>query len=137
MFYNDIKKPKVGQTFYMVGKENGIAYIKKMFIEKVITSKLTETDIDFRSEYCGYDKEKCVHVNKQWIHREKRNHYIVETRCKEIIDFSTNERISQKSNIMLEKVFFDKGKALNYFNIINRNLNYFFLMDESSNINIK
>jgi hypothetical protein len=131
MLYKNIVKPKVGQTFYMVGRKNQETYFKQMFIEKVIVTAKTDTPIKPMSENGGYDKENRVHIQKQWIHKEMKNHYLIETRCGELIDLSTNERACQGTEQEpLGKIFFNKRKAKRYFNQIQTKLGYLLIMDE-------
>jgi len=120
MFYKEVKKPKVGQTIFMVGKitnESGErkTYLRQLFVKKVITTALTETpmNIVFSS---GYDSDTKKYFQTQEMQREMKNHILVATRCDEIIDLSVGEKCGQEyGNEPLGKIFFNKKQAKKYF----------------------
>lgn len=135
MFFIEKEKPKVGQTIFMILRDFNTSecFIKPLFITKVHVSKLTETPVDFMIAYGGYDEKKRCHIQTQKIVRECKNHFIVETRCGECIDFSTEERTSSgESDEMIVGIYTCKKSAKKHLSKLTRKT--FFVFEETHSL---
>jgi hypothetical protein len=94
------KIPRVGQTFYTISGLNSTTKLEKHFITSVKTSKLIETNIDFKSTFKGQDKNGLFAVSQELV-REKRNHLVLLTRSGMEFDYSYGA----------EKLYFTKKQA--------------------------
>ena len=134
MFLEQQKKPKVSQTIFEVGRDkNGKKYFKSLFVEKVVTTPLTPTPVGIEVEDKGFNEEKRGHEYTQKLVYKDVNHILVYTRCKEIIDLTSNVRACEEVGTPpLGKIFTDKRKAKHYFNSLNASLYYIF--EEAHNL---
>lgn len=121
MFFKEVKKPKVGQTIFMVGKtknESGKSktYFRQLYIKKVITTALTETPMSLIMDDTSFDVEMQQYFQNTTAVKEMKNHILIETRCGEIIDLTVGERCGEKNGEEpLGEIFFNRKQAKKYF----------------------
>lgn len=127
MLYREIKKPKPSQTIFTIDGTGKDAKLRKLFITKVITTASTETPIALVVGTSGFNEEGQF-IQTQGFRREFKNHILVETRCGEFLDLSTNERTSQSSkDSTLGQIFLSKKQANKEFR---KQKSFVFIADE-------
>jgi len=85
-----INKPKPSQTLYLVERERGrTPTMKKLFVEKVVTTKKTETIVGMKISSGGKD-ENGQYIQKQKLIKKMLNHTYIKTRCGKEIDLTTD-----------------------------------------------
>lgn len=138
MFYKVVKKPKVGQTIFMVGNTKNDSdeiktYIKQFFVKKVTTTVLTDTPMDLVMGEELFNAERQQFFQSPIMIKKMKNHIIIETRCGEMIDLTIGERVCENHHSEpLGEIFFNRRQANRFYKLLQKQC--FYIYDEAQSL---